>query len=198
MQLRRKGVEGVCVWQVCEDHPALVWSRVHILQNILRICLTHRSPKSKLTRKEMDLPAWSPSQERVQCAQHPGDPGGLSLRFPKQIGKTVNSANAVLRHRDKSCCNLVWHPHCFPVPASRTGSECQYDNSHSDTIDPPTAIAQCQGCAVGCKHRNTLSKRQEIKLIFGCRRFAESAKRTKHMSGGLQYRSPLAGTALEQ
>lgn len=183
---------------MCEDHPALVWRRIYILQKILRICLTRRSLKGKPTRKEMDLPPWSPSQERVQCAQHPGDPEGLSLRFPKQTGKTVNSANAVLTHGDKSYSNSVWHPHRFPLPASRTGRESQYNNSCSGAIGPPTAVAQCWGCAVGCKHRNTLSKQQEMKLIFRCRRFAESAKGTKQMSGGLQYSSPLAGTPLER
>lgn len=92
----------------------------------------------------------------------------------------------------------VWHPYHFPVPASRTGRESQSKNSCSGTIGPPTAVAQCQGCAVGCKHRNTLSEQQEMKLIFRCRHFAERAKGTKQMSGSLQYSSPLVGTPLEQ
>ena len=78
--------------------------------------------RSKLTRR-------SPSQGIVQCAQHPRDPEGLFLRFPKQIGKTVNRANAVLTHRDESCSSSVWHQHCFL--ASRTGRGSHWKNSCS-------------------------------------------------------------------
>lgn len=45
----------------------------------------------------------------------------VSDRFPRQTGKPVNNANKMLTHRDKSCSNAVWHPHCSPVPANRTG-----------------------------------------------------------------------------
>lgn len=36
MQMRRKVVESLCIWRVCEDHPALVWRGIHVSQNILR------------------------------------------------------------------------------------------------------------------------------------------------------------------
>lgn len=44
----------------------------------------------------------------------------------------------------------------------------------------------------------TLSKQQEIPLIFRCRHFAERAKGTKQMLGSLQHSSPLTGIPLEQ
>lgn len=37
-----------------------------------------------------------------------------SVRVPRKIGKTVHNAN-------KSCSNAVWHPHCSPAPANRSG-----------------------------------------------------------------------------
>lgn len=89
MQTRRKGVERVCVRQLCEGHQPLFGegsTYCKISVDLLR---------SKLTRKEMDLPPWSLSQERFPCAQHPGDSESLFLRFAKQIEET---ADAVLTH----------------------------------------------------------------------------------------------------
>lgn len=64
MQMRRKVVESLCIWWVCEDHPALVWRGIHVSQNILRRIWHAGLLRSKPTRKKMDLPPWSWSQER--------------------------------------------------------------------------------------------------------------------------------------
>lgn len=79
----REVVEGICVWWVCEDHPALVWRRIHTLQNKLRRCLAYQSLNSQSTRKERDLPPRS--QEDLVCST-PCRPRRLLSDFPCRLG----------------------------------------------------------------------------------------------------------------
>lgn len=144
MQIRRKVIEGVCVWQVREDHLSHVWRRVHILQNTLRLFDMQIFSGASLPERRWICLLGHHHKQGLSVLSILGTQGGSSLRFPKEMGKIVNSANAVLTHRDKSCSSLAWHPHCFP--ASRTGRESQCNNSCSGAIGPPTAIKQCQGC----------------------------------------------------
>lgn len=190
MQTRRKGVESVCVRQLCEDHPALVWRRIHILQNICRSSQEQADQKGDGSASLVTI-----TRKVSVCATSWGLRKLVSEICQANWGNCRCSPDT---RRDRSWSKSVWHPHCCSAPASRTRRESQGNNSCSGAIGPPAAIAQRWWCAVGCKKRNTLSKQQEMKLIFRGRRFAEWARGTKQMSGVLQCSSPLASSPLEQ
>lgn len=136
----------------------------------------------------MDLPPWSPSQERVQCVSTLGTQEACLWDFPSKLGK-LNSANAVLTHGDRSYSKSGIHTASQSQQAGLGGSPSQtiaaVTQSVLQLLLHGAGDAQWDAC-IGTPSPN--SRR------WNWFSDAERVKGTKQMSGGCSTALPLWAT----